>query len=263
MMEKNMKKILIVVVLIFLAVVSLFPVADRMTTAETYGGITASIDDKAETVLKLTAASTVASAGISAIPGDTATPIAEKLADFTEYFLLILSMLYAEKYLLTIISAGVFKILIPLICLLLAISVFWNPQSMKRLAAKVGIFAVVLLFAIPLSIKSSDLVYRTYENSINETITSAEEFSQDTAELSEAGQDQGRITTALKRLTQSVTELCDRAAEILNRFVESLAVLIVTSCVIPLLVLVFFLWLIRAVTGVQIAVPVPLQRLRL
>ena len=36
--------------------------------------------------------------------------------------------------------------------------------------------------------------------------------------------------------------------------------LIVTSCVIPLLVLVFFLWLIRAVTGVQITAPAPLQR---
>ena len=37
--------------------------------------------EKQETVLELTAASTAASAAITLLPGDTATPIAEKLAE--------------------------------------------------------------------------------------------------------------------------------------------------------------------------------------
>ena len=38
----------------------------------------------------------------------------------------------------------------------------------------------------------------------------------------------------------------------LNRFIEAIAVLIVTSCVIPALVLVVFLWLIRLLTGLEV-----------
>ena len=113
-----------------------------------------------ETVLKLTASSTAASAGITAIPGDAGTPIAEKLADFSEYGILILCVLYAEKYLLSILGSGVFK------------------------------------------------------------------------------------------------------SEILNRFIESLAVMIVTSCVIPILVLLFSLWIINQVFGFSIPAPSRHPRLR-
>ena len=37
----------------------------------------------------------------------------------------------------------------------------------------------------------------------------------------------------------------------LNQFVEALAVLIVTSCIIPILVLVFFVWLMKMLLGMD------------
>ena len=128
-MEHTMKKLLIAALLILLAVVSCLFLADKAMAPATHNKTIASIDDKTVTVLKLTATSTVASAAISAIPGDTATPIAEKLADFTEYFLLILCVLYSEKYLLTIMGAGTFRILIPLACALCLAGLFWNPKQ--------------------------------------------------------------------------------------------------------------------------------------
>ena len=54
----------------------------------------------------------------------------------------------------------------------------------------------------------------------------------------------------------------DRGAEILNRFIESLAVMIVTSCVIPILVLLFSLWIINQVFGFSIPTPSRHPRLR-
>ena len=77
-----LKKILICVLLLLAAVISLLFLGDWAMKIETHDHTINSIDDKVDMVMKLTAASTVASAGISAIPGDTATPIAEKLADF-------------------------------------------------------------------------------------------------------------------------------------------------------------------------------------
>ena len=41
----------------------------------------------------------------------------------------------------------------------------------------------------------------------------------------------------------------------LNRITESIAVLIVTSCAIPIAVLIFFLWLVKLLTGVSIQIP--------
>lgn len=261
-MEIDLKKILATTVLVFLAIVSVLLIAGKASSLDTYNATIESIDEKADTVLKLTATSTLASAGISAIPGDTATPISEKLADFTEYFLLIMCVLYAEKYLLTIIGAGVFKILIPLACLLLIIGLFRNSKGISRLASKLIIFGLALFITIPLSIKVSDVIYDTYKNSIDNTISMAEEFSDETYGFADAAEDENVISSILDRISETASGLTDRAANILNNFVESLAVMIVTSCIIPVLVVVFFIWLIKIMTGIELPSPAPVSHHR-
>lgn len=250
-MENKLKKILLAAVLVFAAVLSFFPIANFASKTETHTASIASLDEKATSVLKLTAATTLTSAGVSAIPGDTATPIAEKLADFTEYFLLVLCVLYAEKYLLTIIGAGAFRVLIPLALLLLVISLFWNPRTMKRLAVKLLVFALTVCVTIPISIKVSDMIYTTYRGSIDYTLNAAEDLTDETSQLDGVKEDAGLLQKVLGELSETVSSLADKAARTLNYFVEALAVLIVTSCVIPVLVIVFFVWLIRLLTGAR------------
>ncbi|MFR3451715.1 MAG: hypothetical protein ACLTSX_09255 [Collinsella sp.] len=58
----------------------------------------ATIDEKIDNVLTLTAGSAGASALISAIPGDAGSPIAEKLMDLSTGFLIVLAALFLEKY---------------------------------------------------------------------------------------------------------------------------------------------------------------------
>ena len=251
-MEKTMRKLLIAALLVLLAVVSALVIADWTMAPERHARGIASIDEKTETVLKLTASTALASAGISAIPEDTATPIAEKLADFTEYLLLILCVLYAEKCLLLIIGGGVFRFLVPGAILLYIISLFWNPDVTKRIARRLLIVGLALYFVVPASLQVSDAIYNAYESSISATITAAEELTEKTTQLSEAGEDKGLLAAALDRLSETVTGLAKKAANILNRFMEALAVMIVTSCVIPLLVLLFFLWLIKQFTGLDL-----------
>ena len=250
-MNNTLTKIAICLALIAIAAVSFFPVAARYTTPERYTDYVVSIDEKTETVLKLMAASTVTSAGITAIPGDTATPIAEKLADFSEYFLLILCVLYAEKYLLTIIPYGVFKGLIPLVCLLFCAGRVWNPRLLDRQGFKLLLIAIALLLVIPLSVRTSDMIYATYRESIDSTIASAEALTEETEELAKA-EDTGMLDRLLNRLSETKDSMISKASGILNRFVETLAVMIVTSCLIPILVLMFFLWVIRQLTGIDL-----------
>ncbi len=248
------KKLLIAAVLLLLAVFSFLLIADKAEDVNTHTATLAALDGRAETVLKLSAASALASAGITAIPGDTATPIAEKLADFTEYFLLILCVLYTEKYLVTILGAAAFKILIPCACVLAGVSLFRGEQkSLRALAVKLTAAALAIFLVIPVSLRVSDLIYLAYEATIQDTVASAEDLTEKTASLTEAEGDKGLVASVLERIKETAGTLTDKAAATLNRFVETLAVMIVTSCVIPILVLLFFLWIIKQLTGLDLA----------
>ena len=246
-----LRKGLLCVLLLLLAVVSLLYVGDWAMKIDTHSQTIASIDEKVDMVMKLSAASAVASAGISAIPGDTATPIAEKLADFTQYFLLILCVLYAEKYSVTIIGLATFKILIPCACVLFGISLFSESGLWRRLAVKFAVFGLAIFLIIPVSIRVSDMIYSTFDESIQNTVTSAEQIADDTADLTNAGEDTGVIQSILNGIAETASSLTEKAADTMNRFVETLAVMIVTSCIIPLLVIVFFIWFAKIITGVN------------
>ena len=256
-MENTLKRILAAALLVLLAVTSFLFIAERAAAPETHAKTVASIDEKVETVMKLTATATLASVGISAIPDDTATPIAEKLTDFTEYFLLILCVLYAEKYLLSVVGLGAFKVLIPLACMLLVVSLFWAPRRLRSLAAKLAALGLALYLVIPMSITVSDLIYGAYRDHIDNTVASAQELTEETNQLSGAQGDQNLIQSILARLSETAASLKNKAANTLSRFVETLAVLIVTSCIIPLLVLAFFLWLIKQLLGVDFTPMLP------
>ena len=260
--NSSLKIILITVGCILIAALSFFFLAGILSSPETYAGIIRSIDDKVETVLKLTASSTAASAGITAIPGDAGTPIAEKLADFSEYGILILCVLYAEKYLLSILGSGVFKYIIPIACILYPIGFFRDLEGIKPILKKIAIVSLALYFVIPLSVHISDRIYDTYQASIDNTISAAEDLAEDAAIAGSSAEDQNAIQRIWNALSESASSFAERGAEILNRFIESLAVMIVTSCVIPILVLLFSLWIINQVFGFSIPAPSRRPRLR-
>ena len=262
MSEATLKKILLAVLLLLVAVFSFLFLADRAAAPATHAATVGVIDEKTEDVLKLTASASLASFGVSAIPGDTATPIASKLADFAEYFLLILCVLSSEKYLIGIIGAGVFKVLIPVACALGIVALWRNPRLFGRLAIKLAAVGVALYLIIPVSFKVSDMIYGAYRGSIDTTISAAEELSNETAPLADAAGDKGLVGAILDRISETATSLTDKAVDTVNRFVETLAIMIVTSCVIPLLVLLFFLWVIKQLTGIDWSPPFPAPRRR-
>ncbi len=263
MSDAMLKKILAAALLVLLGVFSFLFIGDRAADPAAHSETISVIDEKTEDVLRLTASASLASIGVSAIPGDTATPIAAKLADFSEYFLLILCVLYSEKYLVGIIGAGVFKVLIPCACALGVVSLFRYPQLFRRLGVKLAAVGIALYLIIPISFKVSDLIYGAYRESIDGTISAAETLSEETAPLADAAEDKGLVQSILDRLKETTTSLTDKAVDAVNRFVETLAVMIVTSCIIPLLVLAFFLWVIKQLTGVDLTTALGHGRARL
>lgn len=242
-MNQNSKKILTIVLPVIVALLSIFVFSKPASTPETYAKTIASLDEKKTTVMELTAASTAVSAAITLIPGDTATPIAEKLADLSTYFLVVLCAIFLEKYMLTLSGFAVFKILIPVICILFAANVFWKNEACKRLMKKLGVLSLSLLLIVPVSVRISDFIQNTYDESINETISSAKDMSD---ELENA-----EDKSLWDKIKDGTTGAVKKVEQSLNQFVEALAVLIVTSCIIPILVLVFFVWLMKMLLGMD------------
>ena len=157
MREKHTVKILMVAVPLIIAFFSVFVVSGIASSAEFHAGSIAALDEKQTTVLELTAASTAASAAVTLLPGDTATPIAEKLADLSSGFLVVLCAIYLEKYLLTLTGFAAFSFLIPISCLLYAANVFLNRDGVRTVAKKLLIFGIAIVLVIPVSVRAPGL----------------------------------------------------------------------------------------------------------
>ena len=245
-----MKKLVKVVIPLLIALISIFGVTKYASSAEFHRKTIESLDEKKTTVMELTAASTAASVTISMLPDDMGSAISDKLMDLSGYFLIVLSALYLEKYLLTITGYATFAVLIPLACVLFSVSVFWKEELLKSIGKRLALFGLAIVLVIPASMKISDLIETTYETSMEETIESAKETTkeiEDDAEASESG-----IKGVISKIKGGFSGILKKMESSLNNFIEALAVMIVTSCVIPILVLMFFVWLVKTLLNVEI-----------
>lgn len=217
------------------------------------------LDEKKSSVLELAGASTTASLAITALPGDMATPIAEKITDLSSYFLLIVGAIVLEKYLLTVASYAAFRVLIPVACLLLLIFFIGQNENYKKAGVKLTGFALAVSLLIPVSIRVSRMIEATYEagtdHSVESILEVTEEMTADPETESAENWWQAvwqEAKEAVSRVSSSVSAAPKQLSELCNRFIEAVAVLIITSCVIPILVLLSFLWLIKLFLGLEI-----------
>lgn len=248
-MNKVMKKILIALALVLVAVISITKATSAATDPDKHEEIISQIDNEISTVLKLTAGAAGASAVVSLLPDDACTPIANELAEFSAYFLIVLSALYLEKYLVTVLGYASFSFLIPLACILWGFGYFVKKGTAKSVAYKLLICAIAIYLMIPVSARVSQLIYSNYETSIESTIEESNRIS-----VSEAGDDAGLLEKFKTWISNAALTVSEYVTGLLSRFVDALAVMLVTSCLIPILVVLFFAWLIKALFNVQLPV---------
>ncbi|MBQ9043927.1 MAG: hypothetical protein IJ111_14080 [Eggerthellaceae bacterium] len=274
-LEDNPKaKIVLAVIAVVIALLSFFVIADIASSAETHSQTISSLDEKKGTVMGLVAASTAASAAVSLLPGDAGTPIAQKLVDLSSDFLIVITAIYLEKYLLTTLGFAAFKILIPLGCLVFAGSLFIRKRlvlqrSLRRLASKLALFGIAIFLVVPVSIGVSGMIESTYKDSVDETIALANQTVEGIESESSASSVEAESTGLFdwiadipSNVGNAVTDLTADAQKALNGFIEALAVMVVTSCIIPIVVLVFFLWLVKVILGVDMSATVQMVRPR-
>ena len=260
-----------IVALVVLALLSGFVARPHFADTKTWDSTIEVIDQKKGNVLALTTSCVALSAGITALPGDTGTPVAEQLAQLSGNLGIVLAVLYLEKYLLTILWSVGLGILIPLALVLFAVSLGihgrWSTSAvLRRAATRVLVVAVIGMALVPASVWVSQKVDETYQVSIEQAEQKATEASKTSSTKSEKKSETTENKNVLERLTDgasslltSVTDsaksMTDEVVQQVTDLIEGVIVMIVTSCVIPLLVLVAFLWLGHTLLGIDISGP--------
>ncbi|WP_026511928.1 hypothetical protein [Butyrivibrio sp. LC3010] len=233
----DIRKIALVTVLILIAVVSFTRIAPWAADPQTHVHSIEQTEEKISTVMTLSGGAAATSATLSLLPGDMCTPIAEQLAELAKYFLLILSALYLEKFMIGITGVVTFSLFIPFACLILCGAVIFGKKNWITIAGKIAFIGIVLFLIVPASVKLSDMVYQTQAERVNNTV---EEYN----ELNIEGETGGGL---LGELTTITSNTVDRVTIFLSGLLESLAVMIVTACIIPILVFVFLIWIVKTV----------------
>lgn len=297
------RKGMYIALLVIVALVFAFPVADVMGSKETYRGSIEKLDAKAQTVTALVGTTTAASVAISAIPGDTGIPVADKLMDVAADFAIVLGAIYLEKYMLTIFGLAACRVVVPLACalgigyVLVREDVPWR-AGLRASAVKLALLALALTLVVPASVRVSNMIEETFEydtTSVSSEMSADDEDAEGVAATTEGadasadaeadgaavsssseeapdastdpigafgawvgglGEDIGTaLSGAGSALSSGVTSILDTAKDWVARLIEAFAVMIVTNCVIPVVVLLFFVWIINVLMGLNIELP--------
>ena len=257
----------IVALLAVLALVSLFPLRETFSSPETYTATISTLDEKKANVTALVASSTALSAGISVLPDDTGSAIADKLMDVSVDLGIVLVVIYLEKYLLTIFGFLSFGVLMPIGLAGLAAAVALLGRSaisrtFTHVAVRLLLLGAILVSVVPASVWVTDRIDETYETSV-----AAASVEQETQEQPQSDEGNGGILEFITGIPEAVANLPQTVADgvtsvtqdildQVNALVEAFAVMVVTSCAVPVLVLLLFLWVANMLLGIKIEVPV-------
>lgn len=262
----------IIVALVVLALLSGFVARPHFADTKTWDSTIEVIDQKKGNVLALTTSCIALSAGITALPGDTGTPVAEQLAQLSGNLGIVLAVLYLEKYLLTILWSVGLGILIPFALVLFAVSLGihgrWSTSTViRRVAMRVLVVAIIGMVLVPASVWVSQKVDETYRVSIEQAQQKAADAADsDSSKASKKKTESTESKNVLEQLadgasglvtsvTSGAKQMTDEIVQQVTDLIEGVIVMIVTSCVIPLLVLAAFLWLGHTLLGIDISGP--------
>ena len=244
------KKILMVLLCLMLALMSVFVIAKHATDPQSYKNTIQSIDDKKATVMGITTATITASTALAAVPGDATTPIANEIMDMGSYLLIVVCALVLEKSLLTVLGYLAFNILVPGACLLFAISVFVKRNILRVLSVKIVVFALVISTIIPFSLKISDMIYESNQSMVTELNDDVEKM--DDSEKSD--KEKSWWETLTDKIKDGVANVGEKAKELLNNFIDVIALFIITYCAIPIIVFLVVIWFVKFLFNIKIPV---------
>lgn len=248
------------IVLLFLAAIFSFSVlAVTLPESKFVQNSIHSVEESSSTVTNFSAATLSTSLAISALPDDFATPLADSLADMNLYFVVILVALFLEKILIQYGISIAFRVLIPLACCAGLLSIATKKGFLKGLAIRIGVLGLAVAFVVPCSTHITDIVASDLTTYVNETIEETESGAGKLNEAMESGSEDKTIFEKLSDLFQTavhgISDLMVHFQNTIRQCMNSIAILILTNCLMPLLTFFVFKWILGEIF--QITIPTP------
>jgi len=245
-------KAMALAILLVIAVLSMTVISSHLSSPKFYPKTIQTLDKQKAQAMGLTVVVTAASTALSTLPDDMCSPIADELSDLADPLFLIICILYLEKYLLTIFGWISFSFLVPAACVLIGIYICSFQEKFYDWARKILVLAVTLFMIIPISATITNKIEETYAESITLVLEKANQLTN----TSENAQEE-QINAFVKFFTDlkdNALHLVEAAKNMLSIVTDGVAVLLITSCIIPVLTALVFLGFIKTIINVNIPV---------
>lgn len=242
----NVKNLLLAILFIAIGTTSYFS-ADTEWVTNLNTQTIETLDEKKETVVALTALAGTTSTAITLIPGDVGGPVAQNIADIADYLLIVFAGIWLQKYFLSVTPLVALQWLIPLACGALLLNLAIKSDRLKRLGMRVFLMGIMIFTIIPASVGISNKIEENYQSSIEQTFEQAESVNK------EATQDKNLF----EQMTTAATDLMAKFERSLGNMIDSTAVLIITTCVGPILVFFFGIWATNLIMGLNYDIKLP------
>ncbi len=263
-MEKRRRlEMLFALVLVLIALISFFALAKFLSTSTAFNGTYAALEEKQNTVAEISAISVAAASILHYVPGGEA--LSKELVELGGYFIIILAAIYLEKILIGISGLAAFKVLIPIGLFAGAGYILTKNEAMKSMSKKLISFGIILFLLVPSSVWISNLVENNRElfsgqqeiEELQIEIKEIEGKSEDEEIDEDAGFfDKLRNRTAdaaasIKELPAKIKRFPTFAKEKYDALMDYVAFFLITTCVIPIVVLVLLIEIVKQLFGIS------------
>lgn len=217
------------------------------------------LEESQNTVMKFSGTTIATSLAISALPDDFASPLAGTISDLNTYFIFLFAVIFVEKL---IVLEGVklaLKWIIPAACILYIVSLFFTKEVFQKFAVKLLILGLSIIMVIPISTHVTESVCADYLDYVEETINETDAGASKINDVMNSGDKDTtffeKISNAFKTAIQSVSDLLTYFKNVIKKCMNSVAIMIVTTFVVPMLILLLFRWLLKELFSLHLPIP--------
>ncbi|MBQ8955160.1 MAG: hypothetical protein IJ048_13705 [Clostridia bacterium] len=239
-------------ILVIAAILSATLLRSVFVNPATYKNSMRYLDDKMSTATTLTVGTTSASLVVSLLPEDIGSSIADEMAEFSGYLLIVVSAIFLERYLMTTLGFVATTIIFPISALfagLAALSPAETKARFREYATRLLIFGICLLAIIPLGCLCGRAIEEANSASIQMALEATKEAEEIVEEIPEDGKNIfEQVGDFFGGLWSNATEGYEWAKTALSNFMSAIAVMLVTTIAIPILILFCFVWLVKFLT---------------
>ena len=253
---KNLVKVLLAV---FFILLSIFVLAYEVPKTKLVQETVESLEESRIQIMDFSGATITTSLAITALPDDFGTPLADTLADMNTYFVFVFAVVFVEKLLVVEGIRLAFTYVIPIALVLYILGLLLTKDRVKVFGEKLFIFGMAVVLVIPISTHFTETICADYLVYVDETIAEANDGAEKVNEIMSTNPDEAtifeKLSNAFKTAMKEMSDLMDYFENVLKKFVNSIAIMIVTTFVLPLFVLMVFKWLLNELFTLNLFVP--------